>query len=89
MFGTQKHHQDKRQHNELDYAVLRKNGVLPLHKARYNKMTTTPLTSFATSSRGLLHKEIELPWVRTSDGFDQNAHKLMKKYGYDFSKLLE
>jgi len=24
--------------------------------------------------------------VRTSDGFDSNAYKLMKRYGYDFSK---
>jgi len=27
-----------------------------------------------------------LPKVRTDDGFDPNAYKLMKKSGYDFNK---
>jgi len=70
----------------VDWAVLRKIGVLPLHKACHNKMVATPLSGFVASSRCLLQEEGGLPKARTSDGFDPNVYKLMKRSGYDFSK---
>jgi len=50
-------------------------------------MTKTPFSSVATSSKGLLQEESNLSMVHTSDGFDQDAYKLMEESGYDFSKL--
>ena len=49
-------------------------------------MTTTTRPDFVVSSKGLPQGESELLRVRTSDGFDQNAYKLMKKANYNFSK---
>ena len=74
-------------HGEVDWAILKKKGVLPLHKTHSNMITPTPLPSFVASFRGLLHEESELPRVHISDGFELNANKLMKKSSYDFSKL--
>ena len=50
-------------------------------------MATTPLCGFVASSRGLLQEEGSLPKARTSDGFDSNGYKLVKRSGYGFSKL--
>ena len=50
------------------------------------KQAATPLPGFVASSRGLLQEEGGLPKARTSDGFDPNAYKLIKRSGYDFSK---
>jgi len=63
-----------------------KNGVLPLHKACHNKIAVTPFLDFVASYRGPLQEEGGLSKVCTSDGFDQNAFKLMKRSGYDFGK---
>jgi len=49
-------------------------------------MDTTPFPSFVASSRGLFQEEGGLRKTRTSDGFDPNAYKLMKRFGYNFSK---
>jgi len=49
-------------------------------------MATTPLPGFVASSRGLLQEEGGLPKACTSDGFDPNAYKLMKRFGNDFRK---
>jgi len=38
------------------------------------------------SSKGSLQEEVDLLKVRTDDGFDPNAYKLLKKYGYDFNR---
>ena len=70
----------------IDWAILRKNGVLPLHKACHNKIAATPLPSFIASSRVLLQEKGGLPKVRTGNVFDLNAYKLMKRSGYNLSK---
>jgi len=44
------------------------------------------LPGFVPSFKGLLHEESYLPRVRTSDGFDSNAYKMMEKSSYDFNK---
>jgi len=44
------------------------------------------LPGFVSSSRGLLLEEGGPPKAQTSDGFDPNAYKLMKRSGYDFRK---
>jgi len=66
--------------DRVNCAILRENGVLPINK------TKAPLPDVGTSSKGLFQEESGLPRVRTSDGFDLNAYKLMKKSDYDFSK---
>jgi len=60
--------------------------VLPVHKASPSKLIKAPLLGFVASSKGSFQEERDLPKVRTSDGFDPNAYKLMKKSGYDFSQ---
>jgi len=70
----------------INWVILRKNGILPLHKACHSKITATPLLGIIASSRGLFQKEGGLPKARTSDGFDPNAYKLIKRSGYHFSK---
>jgi len=57
-----------------------------LHKARHNKIITTPLRGLIASSRGLLQEEGGLSKARISDGFDPNEYKLMKRSSYNFSK---
>jgi len=49
-------------------------------------MTKAPLLGVATSSKGLLQKESDLPTMCTSDRFDRDAYKLMEESRYDFSK---
>jgi len=49
-------------------------------------LTKASLPSFITSSRGSFQEESDLPWKSTNDRFDLNTYKLMKKFGYDFSK---
>ena len=49
-------------------------------------MTKAPLPGVATSSKGLLQEESDLPRMSTSDGFDSNAYEQMKKLEYEFSK---
>jgi len=49
-------------------------------------MAATPLPGFVTSSKGLLEEEGGVPKARTSDGFDLNAYKLLKRSCYDFKK---
>ena len=51
------------------------------------KMTKAPFLSVATSSKGLLQEETNMPTVHTSNGFDSDAYKLMDELGYNFSKL--
>ena len=60
--------------------------MLPVHKVCYSKLIKTSLLGFVTSSKGLLQEENEEPKVRTSDGFDLNAYKLIEKSSYNFSK---
>jgi len=67
--------------NKVNWAILRENGVLPI-----SKTTKAPLPSVASSSKGLLQEESDLPMVCTSDGFNSDAYKLMEESGYDFSK---
>jgi len=71
---------------EIDWAILRKNGELPLHKACQNKITGTRLPAFVASSRGQLQEEGGLPTAAQVMCFDPNVYKRMKRYGYDFSK---
>ena len=65
--------------------IFRENRVLIVYKACYNKLTKAPLPGFITSSRDLLQEERDLPKVYTSDRFDPNLCKLMKKSSYDFN----
>jgi len=67
--------------NKVHWVLLRENGVFPV-----GKMTKAPLFGVATSSKGLLQKTSDLSMVRTSDGFDLEAYKLVEESGYDFSK---
>jgi len=46
------------------------------------------LDGFIVSSKASLQEEVDLPKVRTDDGFDPNAYKLLKKSGYDFNRLV-
>ena len=71
---------------ETDYRILRHKGVLLTHNASKSTVARAPLSGFVVSSKGSLQEESDLPKVRTNDGFDPNAYKLMKKYGYDFDK---
>ena len=71
---------------ETDWHVLKGKGVLPAHKASQSKVARSPLAGFVVSSKGSLQEEADLPKVRTEDGFDPNAYKLLKKSGYDFNK---
>ena len=57
--------------------------LITLIKARWAR---APLSGFVVSSKGSLQEESDLPKVRTDDGFDANAYKLMKKSGYNFDK---
>jgi len=41
---------------------------------------------FVASPRGLLQEEGGLLKACTNDGFDPNVYKLMKRFGYNFSK---
>ena len=49
-------------------------------------MVAAHLPSFVSSCKGLLQEERGLPKGFTSDGFDPNTHKPMKRSTYDFSK---
>jgi len=69
-------------------AVLIGKGVLPTHKASQSKEVRAPLTGFVVSSKGSLQEEVDLPKVRTNDGFDPNVYKLLKKFCYDFNRQL-
>jgi len=51
--------------DKVSWAILKENDVLPV-----SKMTKAPFPGVATSSKGLLHKESNLPTVHTSDGFN-------------------
>jgi len=70
----------------VDWAILKKNSVLPLLKAWHNMMATTPLFGFVTFSTSVLQEEGHLPKARTSDVFYLNAYKMMKRSSYDFNK---
>jgi len=71
---------------ETDWHTLKGKGVLPSHKAGQSKVVGAPVAGFVMSSKGSLEEEVDLPKVRTEDGFDPNSYKLMKKSGYDFNK---
>jgi len=60
--------------------------MLPTHKASQSKVVRAPLAGFVVSSQGSLQEEVDLPKVRTNDGFYPNAYKLLKKFGYDFNR---
>ena len=64
---------------ETDWHVLKGKGVLPAHKASQSKVDRSNLAGFVVSSKGSLQEEADLPKVRTEDGFDPNAHKLLRK----------
>ena len=49
-------------------------------------MIKAHLSGVATSSKGLLQEERDLPTMRTSDGFDLDAYKLIEESGYNSSK---
>jgi len=66
--------------------VLKGKGVLATHKASQRKMVRARLAGFIMSSKGSLQEEVDLPKVRTEDGFDPNAYKLLKKSDYDFNR---
>ena len=67
--------------NEVQQAILRENCVLLV-----SKITKAHFLSVATSSKGLLQEESNLPMVHTSDGFDLDAYKLMEELRYNFNK---
>jgi len=75
-----------RKFKETDYRILGDKGVLPTHNVSESRVARTPLSGFVVSSKGSLQEESDLLKVRTDDGFDPNAYKLMKKSGYDFDK---
>ena len=60
--------------------------MLPTHKAIQSRVTRSPLSGFIVSSKCSLQEESHLPKVRTHDGFDPNAYRLMKNSSYDFNK---
>ena len=49
-------------------------------------MVRAPFPCFVASSRGWLQEEGGLPKECTSEGFDSNVYKLIKRSGNDFSK---
>ena len=57
-----------------------------MYKAWHNKIVAVLLPGFVASFRGLLQEEGGLPKARTSDGFDPNVYRLMKRSTDDFSK---
>ena len=65
--------------------MLKGKGVHLIHKASQRKLVRAPLVSFILSSKGSLEEEVDFPKVCTEDGFDPNAYKLLKKFGYDFN----
>jgi len=69
----------KRKFNEVGWCVL-------IHRANPSKLTKTSLPGFVASSKGSLQEESELSKMCISDGFDANAHKLMKRSSYDFNQ---
>jgi len=71
---------------KASWHVLKENGVLSFHKANPSKLTKAPLPSFIASFKGLVQEESDLLKMRTSNVFDPNAYKLMKRSGYDYSK---
>ena len=68
--------------DKVNCATLRESGVLPV-----SKMTKAHVPGVATSFKGLLKEESDLPIVHTSDGFDLDAYTLMEEPEYNFSKL--
>ena len=61
-------------------------GVLPTHKASQSKVVRALLAGFVMSSKGSLQGEVDLLKMRTDNGFDPNAYKLLKKSGNDFNR---
>jgi len=55
-------------------------------KHAINKMATAPLPGFVASFKGLLQEEGDLPKACTSDVFDPNVYKLIKRSSCDISK---
>ena len=66
--------------------MLKDKGILPTHRASQSKVVRAPLVGFVMSSKGSLQEEVDLPKVRTKDGFYPNAYKLFKKSGYVFNR---
>ena len=66
----------------VDWAIVKKNGVLPLHEACHNKIAIAPLPGFIASSRGLLQEEGGLSKACTSDEFDPNAYNMIERSSY-------
>jgi len=60
--------------------------VLPVHRANPSKLTKASHPGFVASSIGSLQEESDISKMCISDGFDPNAHKLMKRSSYDFSQ---
>jgi len=67
--------------DKVSWATLIENGVLLV-----SKMMKAPFHGVATSSKGLLQEESNLPMVHISDVFDPKAYKLMEESRYDFNK---
>ena len=57
--------------------------MLPTYNASKVRVARAPISGFTVSSKGSLQEESDLPKVRTDDGFNPNAYKLMKKSGYE------
>jgi len=72
--------------NKVNFSILKENDMLLVHNTRYNKLAKAPLPGFIASYKHLIQEASDLLRVHTSDGFDLNACKLMKKSSYDFSK---
>jgi len=49
--------------NEVSWHVLKKKGVLLVHKANHTILTKASFPGFITSSRGLLQEESDWPTV--------------------------
>ena len=60
--------------------------MLLVHWANPSKLTQASFSGFIDSSKGLLQEESELSKMHINDGFDLNAHKLMKRPNYDSSQ---
>ena len=71
---------------ETDWHVLKGKGVLLTYKTSQSKVVRAPFAGFILSLKGSLREEGDLPKVRTYDGFNPNASKLMKKSSYDFNR---
>ena len=67
-------------HKDVNWAILRENGVLPIHKSHFSLVS---LLLLKTHSK----KKATYQGCAQVIVFDPNTYKLMEKLCYDFNKL--